>query len=135
MLPRDLLNLAFHEFEDGHDMLNFSEINRMCNTIFHKHIQIVHEVETFESDKTMYMTNKIGQRHGIYRVWWSNDILRSELNFSHGIAHGFVRRWNYLGQLWYEISYQYNYIHGLYRLWNNNGTLKYKKKYHHGHKK
>jgi len=65
MHHKDLLQLVFLKFEDGHDMLNFSEINRKCNRIFHQHIKI----EKNEKEHEYGMKKHQGQLHGICRGW------------------------------------------------------------------
>jgi len=103
MYHKDLLNLVFLELENGHDMINFNEINRKCNQIFHQQIKIT---ITRHGDK--FMKNIQGQKHGIRRGWDEN------------------------GELWYEYNYYQGQRHGIHYEWYSNGQLQYENNYHYG---
>jgi len=117
MLHKDLLQLVFLEFEDGHDMINFSELNRKCHQIFHQHIKIEDNINN------KIMKNIHGQKHGIYREWYSNGQLRYEHNYVHDLKHGICYGWYPNGQLKYEDNYFHGQKHGICRRWYPNGQL------------
>jgi len=126
MYHKDLLNLVFLELENGHDMINFSEISRKCNQIFHQQIKII----TYQTQK--FLENIQGQAHGISRGWYSDGQLRYEENYIQGQSYGICRGWYDNGQLWYEHNYFHNKLHGIQRAWYKNGKLQYKYTFVHG---
>jgi len=157
MMHKDVLYLIFQEFEDGHDMLNFSEISQKCHQIFCRQIKIVHIPETHINEKRIFMANRKDQQHGIYRTWWSNGKLWYDINYHHGMVHGLSHIWNQWGQMTAETAYQYGLMHGIHRawcpntpslwleenyyqhtrhgirrVWKNNGQLDSVEDYHHG---
>jgi len=116
-LPKDLLNLVFLELENGHTMINFSEISRKCNQIFNQNIKIT----TYRTQK--FMKNIQGQKHGISRVWYQNGQLRYENNYLHNDKHGIQRAWYKNGQLAYKQNWFRGARHGICRTWTSNGQL------------
>jgi len=135
MLIKDLLNLVFLEFENGHDMINFSEINRRCHQIFHKNIKVIHKLETETKYEQKYMKNNQDQKHGIRRGWRGNRQLKYEYNYIQGQLHGICIGWNKNGQFNSESNYYQGKYHGISRGWYSNGQLKYKTNYVRGQKK
>jgi len=127
MLIKDLLQLVFLELEHGHDMINFSEINRKSHQIFHQEIKVKKS-----GCEDISMLNKHGQLHGISRVWDENGQLWWEQNYMHGQLHGIYRRWHQNGQLGYEDNYSQGHKHGISRMWYPNGQLDYADNYHQG---
>jgi len=105
MYHKDLLNLVFLKLENGHDMINFSEINRKCNQIFHQQIKIM---TTYANEKIMTNVHNHNHKHGICRWWHKNGQLWSEDNYLHGKQHGIQRAWYKNG----ELIYTKNYYHG-----------------------
>jgi len=128
MHHKDLLQLVFLEFENGHDMLNFSEINRKCNQIFRQHIKIE------KNEKEYGMKKHQGQLHGISRKWRNDGKLWYEDNCYQHQLHGIYREWHKNGQLRYEINYYQDQLHGICRAWYQNGKLHYELNYHCGTK-
>jgi len=119
MQHKDLLNLVFHEFEDGHDMINFGEISRRCNQIFHQNIKI--DMTDYSSK---FMKNNQGQKHGICRQW-TNGRLHFEDNYCHHKLHGITRAWYKNGQLDYIHNWWNHLLHGISYGWHENGQLRY----------
>jgi len=108
MNHKDLLGAVFLEIENGHDMLNFSEISRRCYQIFHRHIKIIHtQVHAPFVIKYSYMINHQVQRHGINRWWYSNEKLMYETNWYRNQYHGIRRGWYSDGRFEYEDNYHY----------------------------
>jgi len=93
MNHKDLLGVIFLEIENGHDMINFSEISRRCHQIFHQYIKIE------DREYWKQMKNIHGQLHGICRGWHTNGQLQYEWNYLHGQKHGILRGWYQNGQL------------------------------------
>jgi len=128
MYHKDLLNLIFLEFEDGRNMLNFSEINRKCHQIFYQHIKIE------ANQRNTWMENMQGQLHGILHGWYSSGKMRYKLNYIQDQRHGICRWWYANGQLAYEHNYMHDQKHGISRGWYENEKLIYEHHYHHGQK-
>jgi len=129
-LHKDLLQLIFLEFDHGHDMLNFSELNRRSQQIFHQQIKVIHKPKTTYNHERKYMQNNHGCGHGISRRWYSSGQLSNEGHKYKGLSHGVCRSWYENGQLFDEI----NWIHGdpeMYRRWNSLGQLLYEHNYFH----
>jgi len=85
MLPKDLLNLVFWELEDGHDIINFSEISRRCHQIFRQNLEIVRTVDCNGDYKIFTRQKRTQQIYGLCRVWWwENGQLKYKLNYYHG---------------------------------------------------
>jgi len=156
MLIKDLLNLVFHAFEDGHDMLNFSEINRKCHQIFHQNIKIENnQLETETKCERKYMKNNQDQKHGICR-YVSHREVKYEYNYVQGQLHGIAHAWYQDNTIYFEQRYYQGLLHGIQRAWypngilesvqtlylgnlhgflsrwRENGTIRYKYNYHHG---
>jgi len=127
MHHKDLLQLVFLKFEAGHDMLNFSEINRKCNQVFQQQIKINDDQQYDKIMKNIY-----NQRHGICRVWRLTGQLYYEHNYYQGQLHGSSRGWWLNGQLMCEHNYLHSQRHGISRGWTENGKLWYKHNYIHG---
>jgi len=87
MIPKDILQLIFWELESGHDMLNFSELNRKSHQIFRQQIKIDNYGTT--NDMRTYQ----GSKHGICRRLMSNGQCSYELNYYQGQFHGTNRGW------------------------------------------
>jgi len=118
MYHKDLLNLVFQQFEDGHTMLNFSEISRKCHQIFSQHIKIE---KNRVGDKQM--KNVCNQKHGIFRRWYANGKPMLECNYFHDEFHGIWREWYGNGQLILKCNYFHDELHGIFRRWFSNGQL------------
>jgi len=129
MYHKDLLNLVFLELENGHTMINFSEINRKCNQIFQQQIKIM---TTYSNEKIM--TNVHNHKHGIYRRFYYNGQLLYDFNFLQGCKHGLWREWYEDGQLGLEKNYSHGQLHGICRWWHVNGQFWYEDNYIHGKK-
>jgi len=110
MLLKDILQLIFLEFDQGHDMLNFSEISRRCQRVFHEQIKIVHTPESSTHHEMKYMKNRQGQRHGLVRWWHSTGQLGYSANYFHGQTHGLAREWLPNGTVIYTVSYHHGQI-------------------------
>jgi len=108
MLPKDLLNLVFWELEDGHDIINFSEISRRCHQIFHQNLEVVKKIDLYGDPKIFTRQKRTQQKHGLYRVWWNNGQLYVERNFIHDQNHGLHQSFLFGGFL----SVEYYYYHG-----------------------
>jgi len=109
LLPKDLLQLIFLELDHGHDMLNFSELSRRCQQIFHQQIKVTHKPESESKYERKYMKNNHHQKHGIYRWWDGNGYLIYEENYCQDQIHGICREW------WRkngEFMYEDYYLHG-----------------------
>jgi len=129
MLHKDLLNLVFLEFENGHDMINFSELNHKCNQIFRQQIKIEDDLDI----KLMY--NNQGQKHGIARTWYPTYLtgqLWYEENYVRGQRHGISRGWYESGKLEYKHNYYQNQLHGICRAWHPTEKLWFEDNYIHG---
>jgi len=107
MLSKDILQLVFLELDHGHDMLNFSEIDRKCNKVFRQQIAIVY-LHPVKNSKHIMMMNRHGQKHGLYRRWYEK-CLTNENNYHQGQRHGTTRGWSLLGDL---LSHEI-YHHGI----------------------
>jgi len=127
-LPKDLLNLVFLEFEDGRDMLNFSEISRRCNQIFHQQIKIIYCSNSDTHVKYRSFTNNKCQLHGIDRVFHGSQMTH-DLHYLHGQKHGCQRGWYNEGQLWYERHFYHGKLRGMERIWGVDGSLLHLKHY------
>jgi len=100
MIPKDLLGLVFWELEDGHDMLNFSEISRRCQMIFHQNLE-VRRTKDSEGDLVMFTQQKQnGWQHGLFRNWWNSHRLYQEKNYCHNQLHGKFQEWHRDGSDW-----------------------------------
>jgi len=130
MNHKDLLGMVFSEFENGLDMLNFSEISRRCYQIFQQNIKI----EDMNITNEKQMKNIHGQLHGICRGWWANGKLWYKHNYLSGQKHGICRTWYINGKLAYKHNHYQNKKHGICRRWYKNGQLSCEHKYHHGKK-
>jgi len=132
-IHKDLLNLVFLELEYGHDMFNFSEINRRCNQIFYQHITIVKTISPIAGKKVIYTVAKLmNLTHGIYRKWDLDGQLIYECHRFHGKWHGVRRQWFSNHQLWYEQNWYHARQHGISRYWRLNGKLSGEEKWHYG---
>jgi len=129
-LHKDILQLVFLELDHGHDMLNFSELNRKSNQIFQQRIRIIYKPATNYFIK--YMENNHHQKHGINRGWYEIGKLYYEHNYMHGQKHGINRMWYATGKLDYADNYHQGQLHGICRGWNSDGKLMYEDNYHHG---
>jgi len=152
MLLRDLLEMVFNEFEDGHDMLNFREINRKCHQIFHQNLEICHEGQSSYTQK-----KQTKQQHGLFRCINWLDRLQTLLNYVNGEYHGIQRQYSTTGHIYLEGSYHHgirhgpaskwwwcsdhimvkttyynNKLHGLYESWEYNGDERKTIMYSHG---
>jgi len=133
MLHKDLLNLVFQELEYGHDMINFSEINRRCYQLFHQHFEVVRTTDF--GHPIIYTQKKTSaQCHGLSRFWYNNyeNQLQNELNFYNDQRHGVCRWWYGNGKLGYYKTYQHGKLHGIYKEWSYMGHLKHSRNYSHG---
>jgi len=106
-LPKDLLGLIFWEIESGHDMINFSELNRKCHQIFRQNLVTLKAKNPFGDLKISMKKKKSCWEHGLYRSY------------------------NQLGQVVYESNYFQGSWHG-YRSWYRDGQIAEKIYYHHG---
>jgi len=128
-LPKDLLQLVFLELDHGHDMINFSEINRKSHRIFQQQIEIKHD------NTSIYMLNKQGRRHGICRGYnFNGEELWYENNYFHGRRHGLNRGWwaNYSLPR-YRDQYLHGKLHGIQYSWDENGFPYQEENYIYGH--
>jgi len=131
-LPKDLLNLIFCEIEFGYDMMNFSEISRRCNQIFHQNLEVTRKGPTFGRRQIIYTRQRLTHlKHGIYRIWLQKDHMCYESNYFHNEWHGTRRQWSIDGQLEYEENYFCGDSHGPWRRWYSNGQLGSEYNYHH----
>jgi len=108
-LPKDLINLVFLEFENGHDMLNFGEINRKYRQVFLQHIVL----ERKNIKVAMYNRQTI-QKHGITRAWHDNGQLWYDHNYLNGMKHGTWYSWWSNGDISGVHNYFQNQRHGSY---------------------
>jgi len=123
MLPKDLLGLVFWELEYGHDMINFSEINRRCYQIFHQNLE-VQGIANDMNDPIIYTRiSKTKQKHGLYRDWYNKDTLFQEINFYYDQRHGQFQEWNTNGMLGTQSQYYHGKRHGRFLNWYRNGIL------------
>jgi len=120
-LPKDLLALIFWELESGHDMINFSELNRRSQQIFRQSVNICCTWPGIR--KTKKMKTKQGLIHGICRGWYPNEQLWYEYNYCHGKRHGLARSWYSNGQLECEYNFRRGIIHGPSRGWYSTGKI------------
>jgi len=65
-----------------------------------------------------------GKKHGLFRAWYQNGVLRHEWTYKDGKKHGLSRDWYSDGQLMMEYTYKDGKVHGLWRIWDNDGQLK-----------
>jgi len=109
---KDVLHLIFQKFENGHDMLNFSEISRGCNKVFHHNIEIVSKPEDSDFCARKYMKNKAGQYHGIRCALYPDGKFVYQTNYCHNLQHGIRREWFHIiyGRL--DIPERRKYHHG-----------------------
>jgi len=159
MLPKDLLGLVFWELDHGHDMLNFSEISRGCNQIFHQNIEVVVCKYIYncrymvkrkrandcppKTDDQSWMDGirkvleceeiRIGDiYHGLYRSWDGRNKLECENNNIHGMMHGTSRTWYSDGHLNYIENYHYGQKHGRQQTWDRAHQLVEDKEWYYG---
>jgi len=123
MHHKDLLQLVFLELDHGHDMINFSELNRKSQQIFHQQIKVSHKPENEFEYERKYMKNNHNQRHGLYYSWHFNGQLAYEHNHYQDRLHGISRGWYSNGQLGHEHNYIQGRLHGISRRWESYGEL------------
>jgi len=128
MLIKDVLALVFDQLENGYDLLNFGEINKMCYKIWTQKIEVRKNYDGF----TMYGSPPLISAytsfrrskklvHGIYRKWRSEPhVLECENHYFHGKKHGFQYHWGLKG-LKGTYHYQNNRMHGLQFSWHESG--------------
>jgi len=125
MLPKDLLNLVFWKLEDGHDMINFSEISHRCHQIFHQNLEVIETKDSVGDSRIYTRQKRTQQKHGLYRDWWDNKKcqLYREENYYHGKTHGQCQEWYRYGSTWTNMIYHHGKLHGKFYEWYDDGTL------------
>ena len=58
---------------------------------------------------------------GLWRTWWSNGKLRSEMCLGSGIRNGICREWHENGVMASEATYANNIIYGMLSMWYQSG--------------
>jgi len=126
---KDVLHLIFQNFVNGYDMLNFSEISRGCNKVFHQNIEIVFRSETQDRYAIKFMRNNQGHVHGIRCSWYTDGMLRYRENYYQDMFHGKNQSWFSNGRQCSISNYFYNLRHGIHQMWYQSGKPWFKDNY------
>jgi antitoxin component YwqK of YwqJK toxin-antitoxin module len=71
-----------------------------------------------------------GFLNGIYRKWYPNGIIFSEITFKNNLHHGITREWHENGNILYEANFEEGEFKGTVRHWTEKGSLLTEKFYH-----
>jgi len=148
MLPKDLLVLVFDQIENGHDMINFGELNQKCHQIWKQKIGIYHGTGRNRWIYTYLRSRGSKFMHGLSRMWLAGtfyDPLGSETNYYYDQQHGQDIFWANDGRISSTTHYCHGKLHGLQFYWiggkylDNHFQLSVRDKlsvriYHHGNK-
>ena len=64
-----------------------------------------------------------GKKHGQSKSWWQNGNLRAVSNFEHGVAHGFQKSYYKSGAKFKQVQLVNGKEEGLQQSWRENGKL------------
>jgi len=130
MWNKDVLDLIFQEIECGKDMINFNEISRRCNQIFHQHIW----VNDYQHGFLMAMTKKKNNElHGLMCRLNDNGRVAYYRNYVHNKLHGQQHGWyDTKTQPWYIDNYYHGKKHGRQLEWGQNGKVRHDIMYRYG---
>jgi len=117
-LDKNLLTMIFQELESGHDMINFREINRMCNQIFDFWVEVC---QIYYCDiLIVWMQKKYTQeKHGLHREWNRRGRLLDELNFCRDRRHGQQTSWLPTGEVYYSAYFHHGVGYGSWLFYQN----------------
>jgi len=127
MFPKDVLALVFDQIENGHDMLNFCEINSKCHQIWTQKVEVRKYTSTSTSESRLLLAytrlrqapkpRRPDQSHGLWRKWTHSGILIGETNYYHNKKHGFEFKWHVDGKYYETNQFRHGWLHGLQFTW------------------
>lgn len=74
--------------------------------------------------KEEYFVNEQGNKHGEYKMYYTNGKLYKKCRYVNGILHGNYKTWYYDGTPWSTGKLVNGELHGEYKTWYSDGTPK-----------
>jgi antitoxin component YwqK of YwqJK toxin-antitoxin module len=94
-------------------------------------LELIVKIDTY-GQKSMYTIDSSNEKHGMYREWHSNGILKISCNYEHGNYDGLYQQWYTNGYLFNVRNYVNGRVHGVDIYMFPNGKPKAKIHYTNG---